>query len=305
MKIERILSILFYLLNRESVSGSQLAKEFGVSRRTIIRDIDTLSLAGIPIYAETGVNGGYAIQQTYQLSGNLLTETNAQYLLLALTSLKTIYGDQKIDDTYEKVFHIFSNNTDQKLLELDFSVVGENKQVIEKVSQIKKAVVDQVSISFDYTSPTSGRSHVIIDPLHVSYKWYAWYVYGYSHEKQAMRQYKLIRIRHLKNSQPWLQEYNIPQLIDQMEKERHNEYLTLIIRYPSSIQVLVEEYLGGELLAEEAGYLTTKIYMQENNFMLFSILLGFGDQLQVLEPQFFSEKLTSHLEKALINNSKR
>ena len=50
MKIERLIGIIFYLINRECVTTNELAQKFEVSRRTILRDIDTLTLAGIPIY---------------------------------------------------------------------------------------------------------------------------------------------------------------------------------------------------------------------------------------------------------------
>lgn len=57
MKIERLLGILFYIINRNNVSASSLAEHFNVSRRTIIRDIDTLTLAGVPIYSQVGSKG--------------------------------------------------------------------------------------------------------------------------------------------------------------------------------------------------------------------------------------------------------
>ena len=66
MKIERLIGIIFYLINRECVTTNELAQKFEVSRRTILRDIDTLTLAGIPIYSELGVNGGYIINKDFK-----------------------------------------------------------------------------------------------------------------------------------------------------------------------------------------------------------------------------------------------
>ena len=74
MKIERLIGIIFYLINRECVTTNELAQKFEVSRRTILRDIDTLTLAGIPIYSELGVNGGYIIK-ILRLMKKLLTAT--------------------------------------------------------------------------------------------------------------------------------------------------------------------------------------------------------------------------------------
>lgn len=58
MNIDRLLSIVIILLNKDLQSASELARRFSVSVRTIQRDMDTLNLAGIPIYAMAGQAGG-------------------------------------------------------------------------------------------------------------------------------------------------------------------------------------------------------------------------------------------------------
>ena len=58
MKIDRLLGIVIYLLNRDTVSARALAEKFEVSPRTIQRDIETLILAGIPVASTQGTNGG-------------------------------------------------------------------------------------------------------------------------------------------------------------------------------------------------------------------------------------------------------
>ena len=58
MQESRLFRIVYFLLNRGQVTAAELAREFEVSVRTIYRDIDALSGAGIPVYAETGRNGG-------------------------------------------------------------------------------------------------------------------------------------------------------------------------------------------------------------------------------------------------------
>ena len=92
MKIERLIGIIFYLINRECVTTNELAQKFEVSRRTILRDIDTLTLAGIPIYSELGVNGGYIINKDFKVDEKILDSNNKEYILLALNSLRTVNG---------------------------------------------------------------------------------------------------------------------------------------------------------------------------------------------------------------------
>ena len=62
MKIDRLIAMTMFLLNRETVSASTLAERFEVSKRTIQRDIDTLNQAGIPIVSTYGTEGGYEIK---------------------------------------------------------------------------------------------------------------------------------------------------------------------------------------------------------------------------------------------------
>ena len=61
MKIDRLLEIVILLLGRESVTARELAEHFGVTVRTIQRDMTSIALAGIPLYANPGRSGGYSI----------------------------------------------------------------------------------------------------------------------------------------------------------------------------------------------------------------------------------------------------
>ena len=61
MKLERLISMIYMLLNNEILSASALAEKYNVSQRTIYRDIDAICAAGIPVVSYQGVNGGYGI----------------------------------------------------------------------------------------------------------------------------------------------------------------------------------------------------------------------------------------------------
>lgn len=67
MKLERLISIIMILLERDKVSSSQLAEMFEVTPRTIFRDIDSINQAGIPIVTYPGVHGGIAIMEQYKI----------------------------------------------------------------------------------------------------------------------------------------------------------------------------------------------------------------------------------------------
>lgn len=97
MKVDRILQIIIYLVNHDSVSANYLAERFGVSVRTIQRDIVSISEIGIPIYSSGGKYGGYSILNTYKLKNMDIRNDEQQMIIKALKSLSTSYTDATLD----------------------------------------------------------------------------------------------------------------------------------------------------------------------------------------------------------------
>ena len=89
MKADRLYGITLYLLNHKRASGRCLADTFEVSLRCIQRDMDTLSMAGVPIIAYSGVYGGYELQEGYKLPTALVKEQDYAIIAASLDSLES------------------------------------------------------------------------------------------------------------------------------------------------------------------------------------------------------------------------
>jgi predicted DNA-binding transcriptional regulator YafY len=83
MRASRLIGILTTLQARGLATAPELAREHGVSVRTIYRDIDQLALAGIPVYAERGAEGGYRLLDGYRVRLNGVSATEAEALFLS------------------------------------------------------------------------------------------------------------------------------------------------------------------------------------------------------------------------------
>lgn len=91
MRADRLLSILLLLQNGGKLSSRELAERLEVSERTIVRDMDALSAAGIPVYAERGSLGGWMLAENYRTS---LTGMNRQEMLsLLMTQHSHVLGE--------------------------------------------------------------------------------------------------------------------------------------------------------------------------------------------------------------------
>ncbi|MBA3049797.1 HTH domain-containing protein, partial [Brevundimonas sp.] len=82
MRASRLLSILLLLQTRGRLTAETLAAEFEVSVRTIYRDIDQLSAAGAPVYADRGRAGGFQLMDGYRTRLTGLTDAEAETLFL-------------------------------------------------------------------------------------------------------------------------------------------------------------------------------------------------------------------------------
>jgi predicted DNA-binding transcriptional regulator YafY len=90
MRADRLLAIVMLLQRRGKMTARAIAAELEVSRRTVLRDIEALSVAGVPIYAEGGHGGGIALDENYRVSLTGLKEAEVRALFIA-SSTRLLY----------------------------------------------------------------------------------------------------------------------------------------------------------------------------------------------------------------------
>lgn len=189
--INRLLSIIYILMNKGTVTAKELSERFEVSVRTIYRDIDVLSMAGIPVYTTKGRNGGIHLTEQFVLNKMLVSKKEQQQILAALASLRET-GAHEEEEILEKLGDFFMEKP-ANWVAIDFSDWSGRRK--ELFNQIRDAILNRHAIQFDYYGQHGEMSHRCAEPIQLLFKEYTWYVRAYCRTKQAMRLFKVLRMK--------------------------------------------------------------------------------------------------------------
>lgn len=295
MKIDRQIGILSILLQRDTVTAPDLARQFEVSRRTVNRDIEDLCKAGIPIVTRQGVNGGISIMEQYKMNRTLLTNGEMRDILAGLRSLDSVNGTNRYGQLMEKLFAGSSDFMvgDQSVL-IDLSSWYKDS-LAPKIELIRKGIEESRELAFIYYSP-KGESVRCIEPYYLIFCWSSWYVWGWCKKREDCRLFKLNRMEQVKLSERRFEKRQIPM------PDLSNERI-----FPGGIKVkalfepqckwrLVEEFGIGCFREQEDGRLLFQAdYTDKENLVTW--LLSFRDQAELLEPEEIRAELKADIER--------
>ncbi len=291
MQESRLFKIVYHLLDKGQATASELAQKFEVSVRTIYRDIDALSEAGIPVYAEAGRNGGIHLMNDFVLDRAVLSEEEKQEILTALQSInftKNISGSQTLQKL-SAIFHLSSENW----LEVDFSRWGNKGTDNEKFELLKSAVIHQKCVKITYANSYGTIRERIIRPLKMSYKSMAWYLKAYCTEKQDYRIFKLTRIMDLEVLADGFCKSSFPEPDEALSQT----YNTIKLRFPENMSYRVyDEFDKTQVSRQENGDLIVSAEMPEDEWLI-GYLLSFGTQTDIIEPAYLKEIVAEQAKK--------
>lgn len=195
MQTQRLFEIVYLLMRSGSLTAKQLAERFEVSTRTILRDIDALSVAGIPVMTTQGKGGGISLMDGYVLNKTLLTAGEQSQILFALQSLAGT-GHVDADSTLTKLRAMFAR-ADADWIEVDFSRWGFSRADKAKFELLKAAILDGRQLAFHYYAGNGERSERRVYPLKLVFKSRAWYLQAHCEKSGECRTFKVNRMREL------------------------------------------------------------------------------------------------------------
>jgi len=295
MRLNRLFEIVYVLLNEETVTAKRLAERLEVSVRTVYRDIELLSAAGIPVYMAKGRGGGIRLLDGFVLNKSVLSDREQQEILTALHGLKEI-RDPDAEAVLSRLGALFGRR-DYRWLEVDFSGWGNRREDV--FSPLKTAVIERRVVEFEYVGRNGEKSAREAEPLQLWFKNRFWYLKAWCRTRQDWRIFKLSRMRNVRVTPRTFErtrdevEWPNPASAGPLPEVE----LTLRLE-PAAAHRVYDEFDDSEITRLEDGRFIVRVSFPEDEWV-YGYVLSFGDLAEVLAPAHVRERLRERLERML------
>lgn len=286
MKNNRLFKILYYVLEKGKVTANELAEKYEVSIRTIYRDIDVLSSAGIPIYATQGKGGGIEIADDFVLKKSFLSENEQEQILIALKGLELTNKEYE-NELLTKLTALFkTKNTNW--IEVDFTNWQRSKSYDELFKDIKSAIINKNIVRFIYFSSNKKETSRKVKPIRLLFKGWDWYVYAFCLSRNDFRYFKLSRIKEFEIL-PNTFEDDFDSIVLKKEIE-YEETVLVKVKFDREMAFRVYDEVSSAIEEDEDGSLYATVELP-NDYNLYNYIFSYGDAAEVLEPKEIRDKI--------------
>ncbi len=291
MKTNRLFQLLYILLEKQTSTAPELARQLEVSVRTIYRDIETLSSSGVPIYAMAGKGGGISIMPGYTFDKALLSDDEQDQILFAIQSLQV--ADQDVDELLQKLGGAFQK-VSTNWIEVDFSRWGMKKTDSERFECLKTAILEKRVLRIIYCGTSGSIGERDVEPLKLIFKNKSWYLQAFCLKAEDLRLFKVNRIKDIELTDVVFTEGfdDLPSL--ESDELYAFEGTEIYLKFPSSLAFRVyDEFERNSIEVQPDGSLCVSVIFPLDDWA-YSYLLSFGTNIEIVEPIDLREQLTDY-----------
>lgn len=312
-RTDRLLAIVLELQRHGARRAEDLAATFETSKRTIYRDIQALCESGVPVMAQAGV--GYSLVEGYFLPPLSFTTDEATMLLL---------GSEFVADSFDAQYREAAHAAGRKIeVVLSAKLRGEVEYLRDSIAfvapetlasdasakflpTLRRAIVEQRAIRFHYHTRYSmdrstARKTRDADPYGLVHYGDAWYLMAYCHLRREVRQFRLDRMSELKLIE---QSFVRPTDFKLAPPEEDTRPVVIRALFNADAAPWVREsrsYYITEMTDHQDGLLVTMKARSETEVI--SWLLGWCDQVEILEPESLRQRIADTAQKIFEKNS--
>ncbi len=297
MRADRLLSILLLLQTHTRLTGRELAARLEVSERTIHRDMESLSAAGVPVVAERGAGGGWSLLESYRTNLTGLNLAEVQSLFIAAPShLMADLGLRQASET--ALIKLLASLPGERSrhdaafmrqrIHIDGAGWQQEPELVEWLPVVQEALWQERKLHINYHRNDGELAERLVDPLGLVAKGRIWYLVA--NVEGQTRSYRISRIQAAKVADESAER---PPDFDLAAfwKESSAQFKANLPRYCATFRVdpaIVSDmryagHIERQSSPEADGWITVEVRF-DVELEARAYALGFGGQLEVLSP---------------------
>ncbi|MBL7931378.1 MAG: YafY family transcriptional regulator [Bacteroidia bacterium] len=301
-RIDRVTAILIQLQSKRVVKAQEIAERFGISLRTVYRDLKTLEESGVPIVGEAGI--GYSLMSGYRLPPVMFTREEATSLLVAEKIVEK-YTDKKNAENYNsalfKVKAVLKEGEKEYLDSLNQSVVilqhsfhAASTADIPSMQTVLQAINEKTSLDIKYQN--AYEDTVVsrnIEPLGLFMQNNNWHLIAFCNLKNDYRDFRLDRIKDLNiSAQKISREHpSINTYLSEVSKKNHLNKVVIAVDKMVAKYLVTQKYLYGFVSEKENDTRVEMTFLTESLETFARWFLMFGSHATIIEPEIIKEDL--------------
>lgn len=310
-RFDRITAILIQLQSKRVVKAQDLADRFGISLRTVYRDIRSIEEAGVPVYGEAGI--GYSLVDGYRLPPVMFTREEAMAFLTA-EKLMAKFTDNNLTEHFSSaMFKVKAvlRGTEKDMVE----TLEDNIIVMDRKSDtlppgnildvLLKAIADKKAVKLVYRAFGNDEdSERLIEPIGIFHEHNNWYTIAWCHLRETYRQFRADRMISAQLTDIPQQERTSLKEYYRQDKEARAAFpmQKAVIRVHKEVTKYMEEqkhYFGFVSERAEGDYVEMTFLSLSMEEGLARWFLMFADKCEVVEPQELKDAIAQLLEKII------
>lgn len=310
-RFDRILKIFFLLQSKSMVTNEELQQHFGIGRRTIYRDLQSLAAAGIPVVNESGT--GYSLMQGFKVQPPRFTQHEMLGLLVAekiMQQHETDFIKQHFETAIIKIKSGFLQHQKAELLELENNLsfnlyLQPGNYLPNIIDQLVNSILSKRSVVLNYHKAYSQQPEDrIVEPVGVYFHNYYWYVIAYCQLRKDYRDFRLDRIKNIQQQNEAFTKLHPP--LEELRSKRSTTNTTAIVisvQHPYTHFLFTERPLYGFTHEEITGTETRMYFNCTYHPTTFARwLLKFSDIAKIIEPVSLQQEMKQILQAGIKNN---
>jgi predicted DNA-binding transcriptional regulator YafY len=306
-KFDRTLAILTQLQSKKIVRAQELAERFGVSLRTIYRDMRSLEASGVPLYGEAGT--GYSLVDGYKLPPVMFTREEAASFIAA-EKLVQKFTDKALGGSYNsamyKIKSILKNTDKDWLQHIEENVLMQQTTALAPdpvsnvLAELLKSIASKYCITLHYQAiDAENVSKRLIEPVGVFHDYSNWYVVGFCHLRNDYRQFRTDRIFNLEHTQQLFTQQHQPLefYLKKNEKQFETTKVRMVVDPKFARYLSTEKYYHGFISETVTNNGIEMLFMARDIKQWFPRwYMMYADFATIIEPQELIDTVTQLIE---------